>query len=621
MNELKLLIESDKPHLVAVTETWYKSTSIASLEGYDMYKKDREDGRKAGGVVIYVNNNVTPYEPFDACFNTSKLEQVWVVLVIGKSKYLVGCIYRPSDFLDINDIQLVVNNAREYVDKSGFKDLLIVGDFNLPNIKWSDGYINEINASENSTENRFAEVVNDNFLVQHVDKPTFQLSEGVSSNTLDLIFTTLQDSVSALEYLPALSNINRAHLVLEFDFVLSDKIDDHKEKLKFKYRKGNYNELTNYLCSVDWNECFGSQNVQSMYDTFIIKLEDGCNEHIPKIDTSIMRNKQAPWIDANLKSLIRKKKNLRYKNCAANWKDVNLKTEYTNCCNKVKAETWKARISFEKQLVKNAKDNPRVLFRYVNNQKTIKNSIRAMRRQDGSITNDNAEISELLNEQFQSVFVNEGDEPLPNVSCRNEGLSVDIQEDDIKYEDVLRRLKALEEDKACGPDQIAAIVLKSCAEAVALPVTLIFKKSIETGELPEQWLAANVCPLYKKGDKADPSNYRPVSLTCILCKILEGIVRKKLEDFFYKHNLINENQHGFVKFKSCTTNLLETLDYISYHLNMGIPVDNIYLDFRKAFDSVPHRRLVLKLESYGLTGKLLKWIKSFLTKRKQREFH
>ena len=78
-------------------------------------------------------------------------------------------------------------------------------------------------------------------------------SERVSNNNLDLIFTTLQDSVSALEYLPALSNINRAHLVLEFDFVLSDKLDDRKEKLKFKYRKGNYNELTNYLCSVDWN--------------------------------------------------------------------------------------------------------------------------------------------------------------------------------------------------------------------------------------------------------------------------------------------------------------------------------------------------------------------------------
>jgi len=279
------------------------------------------------------------------CFNTSKLEQVWTVLVIGKSKYLIGCVYRPSDFVDTNDIQLVLNNAREYVDKNGFKDFLIVGDFNLPNIKWTDGFINEINASENSIENRFADIVNDNFLVQHVDKPTFQLTENISENTLDLIFTTLQDSISALEYLPPLSNINRAHLTLEFDFVLSDKLDKHGPKLKFRYSKGNYGQLSNFLCTIDWIECFEKQTVQSMYDTFLLKLEDGCNEYIPKIDTSLMRNKQAPWIDANLKSLIRKKKNLRYKNCAANWKDINLKSEYTNCCNKVKSETWKARIS------------------------------------------------------------------------------------------------------------------------------------------------------------------------------------------------------------------------------------------------------------------------------------
>jgi hypothetical protein len=119
---------------------------------------------------------------------------------------------------------------------------------------------------------------------------------------------------------------------------------------------------------------------------------------------------------------------------------------------------------------------------------------------------------------------------------------------------------------------------------------------------------ANVSPLYKKGEKTVPANYRPVSLTSVLCKILEGIVRSKLEIYFYEYNLVTQNQHGFVRCKSCTTNLLEHLDFISGSLSSGYPVDVIYLDFAKAFDTVPHRRLLLKLERYGVKGKLLKWI-------------
>lgn len=108
-----------------------------------------------------------------------------------------------------------------------------------------------------------------------------------------------------------------------------------------------------------------------------------------------------------------------------------------------------------------------------------------------------------------------------------------------------------------------------------------------------------------------PGNYRPVSLTSIPCKVIEKIVRKKCEDYLYTNNLICDNQNGFVRNKSCTTNLLETLDYISSIIESKSAVDMIYLDFAKAFDTVPHKRLLVKLEAYGIKGKLLKWIEAF----------
>ena len=135
MGEVKLITEVEKPDVFGVTETWFRNSSIVDLVGYNAYRRDRSDGRRGGGVIIYVNQKITSYEPIDACFNVSKLEQVWSVLVIGKSKYLIGCIYRPNDFVDLHDINLVFTNARDYVDKNGFMDLLIMGDFNFPNIK------------------------------------------------------------------------------------------------------------------------------------------------------------------------------------------------------------------------------------------------------------------------------------------------------------------------------------------------------------------------------------------------------------------------------------------------------------------------------------------------------
>ena len=150
---------------------------------------------------------------------------------------------------------------------------------------------------------------------------------------------------------------------------------------------------------------------------------------------------------------------------------------------------------------------------------------------------------------------------------------------------VSNKLKGLEPNKACGADKLHPILLKNCAESFAVPIILIFRASLSTSQLLIQFRSANVTPLFKKGDKTLATNYRPVSLTSVLCKIMEGIIRKKLEDYLYQNNLIVKQQHGFVKGKSCTTNLLEILDFISFRINNGKPVDVVMLDFAKAIET------------------------------------
>jgi hypothetical protein len=151
-----------------------------------------------------------------------------------------------------------------------------------------------------------------------------------------------------------------------------------------------------------------------------------------------------------------------------------------------------------------------------------------------------------------------------------------------------------------------------------VPLALIYYKSLSSGKIPECWRVANVTPLHKKGSRLDPANYRPVSLTSVTCKVMERIIRDTILDHLYSNDLVSVHQHGFVRKKACVTNLLESLDSITCSLAYKKWVDVILLDFAKAFDKVPHKRLVHKLEAYGFTGCLLKWVKDFLRARKQR---
>lgn len=132
------------------------------------------------------------------------------------------------------------------------------------------------------------------------------------------------------------------------------------------------------------------------------------------------------------------------------------------------------------------------------------------------------------------------------------------------------------------------------------------------------WRSANVTPLFKKGSRLDRGNYRPVSLTSVPCKVLESVVRDALVVHLTVNNLICSEQHGFVPRKACVTNLLETVDFVTKNMSERTPTDIIFLDFAKAFDKVPHRRLMHKLECMGIGGQAINWIRAFLSSRRQR---
>ena len=178
-------------------------------------------------------------------------------------------------------------------------------------------------------------------------------------------------------------------------------------------------------------------------------------------------------------------------------------------------------------------------------------------------------------------------------------------------------MKDLQKNKAPGPDRITPKILKLCADEIAPALTSIFNKSMLTGDLPKDRLTGHVSPIFKKDNRAMASNYRPVSLTPICCKLFEHTLNSHIMRHLDKHKILTNRQHGFCTKHSCESQLILTVHDLAQSLDFRTPLDMIIMDFSKAFDTVPHKRLLLKLQSYGITGNIHQWITNFLTKRTQ----
>ena len=221
-------------------------------------------------------------------------------------------------------------------------------------------------------------------------------------------------------------------------------------------------------------------------------------------------------------------------------------------------------------------------------------------------------IANLFNIYFVSVFSpgdsHEAPTPPPDEPCMTE-LSLTVPE----VQSILERLDVT---KATGPDGISARLLKETASVIAPSLCKLYNKSLSLGVLPQEWKEANVVPVFKK-DKAEfTENYRPISLLSLISKVLERCVLNSFCDRLIE--FAKACQHGFLQGKSCTSNLLEVLDFVGALLDKGGQVDMVYMDMSKAFDKVSHPRLLQKLRSFGFGGSLLQWFDSYMTGRHQR---
>ena len=589
-----------------LTETWtnsdYTNASI-DIDNYHIVTRcDRADTTAGigGGLIVYSKTNINVSEVkstnIDSSFN--QYSQIKLKSDEDHEDIQVYVIYRPHKLY--NDDNNVKRNNENLINliKSARGHSIFIGDFNYRDIDWLN------NSAVNPQSKLFLEATNDCFLSQQVTFPTH-----ISGSLLDLVLTShpnLMHSVDDVGYIG-----KSDHRAIRIEVKLNIKSDDN-HRLVDDWRNADIEAMKDGLNQFNWQESFSQLSAEQAWLKFYDKLFEQKNQHVPK--KNFCSSKKPPWINKDILTLINKKKRQWKK-----FKYSNLQEDLQNykATEKLlKKGIRNSKKNYERKLASDAKNNPKNFYSYLKSKSSNKETIGPLIKVDGNETKNDTEVAQTLNDFFATVFTEENLENMPVL----ENVQPDNPMSEVIFttEKVVKKIDKLKLKSAPGPEGITPKILKTFSEQISLPLSIIFQKSYDSGEVPADWKKANVTPIFKKGKKSLASNHRPVSLTPIPCKIMESIIKDDVTEYLETNSLINDTQHGFRQRRSCLTNLLEYTEEITKAFDSGQNIDMVYLDFAKAFDKVPIKRLLLKVRALGIDDKTAKWIEGWLKERMQR---
>ncbi len=488
---------------------------------------------------------------------------------------------------------------------------ILAGDFNLPDIDWQKGVVKPSNQRTYKSSEEFCTTLISSAhyhgLEQIVDFPTRK------DNILDLFFTSNATLIDSVKPIPGISDHDS---IIQVNFKLAPQVQKSKPHKIWKYNKANFDAIKEDLSAnyADFASNSTSRTVDENWDSFQSTLLKSMDQNIPSKMSSTRFN--VPYMSGEIRRLTRRKQRVYNKsNCANRTKRAKYRAKFEQLRKQVQKTFRQARVDYLNNIIGSSlSENPKAFYSYVKKLQVDSVGIQQLRDKNGINQSDGLEKAKVLNDQFQSVFTSEDLSAIPSMDSPQYPTMAPIQ---VERKGVEKLLKNLNASKAAGPDCIPSRVLKELASEISPYLTDIFNQSLSTGAVPKAWKEANIVPIFKKGDKLKASNYRPVSLTCIVSKVLEHIVVSSIMKHSDRHKILTEFQHGFRSNHSCETQVLLTAHDLASAYKKKKQVDMVVLDFTKAFDKVPHERLLLKLDHYGIRNSTHQWIRSFLTMRSQ----
>jgi hypothetical protein len=521
-------------------------------------------------------------------YNDNNFNQFCAFKVLLKKPLNIVLIYRPpnSGFANTEELCKLIEGAEG--------DTILIGDFNYPEIDWNSN-------TTTARSQPIIEAIAAKQMQQLIYFPTH-----TKGNVLDLVITNCGDRILNVEDGGRLGRSD--HAIINVTVAAEIKEQSHTaprhnwlkadlENMRKDLRQKRWNINGNTDIEGDWREL--KDTLRMLTDKYVPVLK-------PRIDV------RPRWLSRDIIKLIRQKKSA--------WKEAKYHNagpqleRYKRLEKEVANKIRNAKRKIERELAFGNDKNGKKFSSYVKSKTKSRTGIGPLRAEDGTITADGGKMANTLNEYFSSVFSTEDTSNLP---VKNRETDREVEHITFERAEILKTLKNLKQSAAPGPDGISPKILKEMRFEIADVLQKIYQKSIDSGTVPADWKKATVTPIYKKGTKSDPANYRPVSLTSIPCKVMETIIKVKIMTHLQQENLIKPSQHGFWPGRSCATNLLLFQDALTKAVDNGTPADIFYLDFEKAFDKVPRERLIIKLEAKGITGRMKGWIRAWLTGRTQ----
>ena len=605
--EVSTYLNEAKIDIAILNETWFKSSIVDSEflhpDRYKIFRSDRSTRthppdlsnptrfrRNGGGVLIAVRADLELSSKEVRLKDGAEILAVEFRTSTG-IKFVICTCYRVGTLGSVNH-EIIIESLKTLLRRRGLNKVFIIGDFNLTGVSWSTL------TGTCPIEQSFVESFVDLGLHQCVLTPTH-----CKGKTLDLLLTNSESNIHDLAIGEQDSVCKSDHFPMNFKINIKVNRKKPVRRLAYNFKNVNWEGLNHELRHINWDALLNGTEPEIGWTKFKEELFTATDKFVKKC--SVKTDGQDPWFDSECYDAWRKKMRLH--------KDKH-KSDRAQIAFSLARKKFKNVVAQKMRETLNETDDSALVTKkfwsYVKS-KTASQRIPEFVSYKGIVRNCPEDQANLFNDFFFEQFS----------TASSYDIDIDYSNDwqfDIEFdqERIRKILSNINPNKAYGPDGIHGKLLKNCAAGLAYPLSLLFHSCYNIGTLPREWKLGHVVPIFKKGDKHEVSNYRPISLTCLITKVLERILKDEL--LALTSGLINDKQHGFRAERSCATNLVGLCDSLALSLNDNIRTDVIYFDFAKAFDSVNHDLILFKLKNmFGIDGRLLKFIADYLRDRQQ----
>lgn len=602
--ELHYMLYTLSYDVVLVTESWLDASITSGLLDPDdkFYILRNDRNRKGGGVCVFVNKR---FQVLEVVINSrfAELEILCFDILYCSADIRFFLVYRPPGYSP-ECVKYFSNMIECFESHYKLNSMnVIAGDFNCPKVIWD-----RLQCSADRIHHLLLDFVIDYGLVQIVSFNTRH------KHVLDIVLTDEPQRILQTVSKPPLGQSD--HDMVVFDVLLhcNNLKDPSLVELPLNYKLwhlADYDAANSYLYGVDWYSImFSNPSSNSMWSAFVNVIQHVTALFVPVKKINKCSSKATKHYPKNVRSAMAKKRHL-WKLRKAQPDNLLIQLKYREsilwCKYQIK--------DYEKQVEAKVVDSNNVgsFYKHVNRRIKCRSGVSPLIGPDNEPVNDDLSKAQLLNKFFASVSVPDNG-IMPTVI---EDIKIDSKLESVTFtrDKVLKAMKKLKSNLSSGPDGLPPVFFKRLNRSLADPLAMIYTQLMSVSAVPPEWKGAIVIPVYKKGASSDPSNYRPISLTCVSSKIMERVIVDELMNHFYRYNIISTAQHGFLKQLSTCTNLLETINDWTLSLQNYCGITVAYVDFAKAFDTVPHQKLLFRLQSYGVDGCLLAWLSNFLSHR------